>query len=169
MSKENPWFFDERAVAFAMVVLTKHDNVKARRYAGRDMNIHLLCEILKDGKSTEPEKRYFGVQLIPYMDVPSPLERPVFSHLGRDSFEAGLPICAFVIGIRKPEGIFRWVVEPIIEDGKPTLHRDAETDWQPLDEEGVTRLIGQVNAWYDTIQEEAPPKPRGRRTKTKSH
>src|SRR5262249_19195928 len=81
-------------------------------------------------------------------------------HSEWDPHEAGLPICVFVIGVRKPEGVFRWVVEPVIEDGRAVLHRDAATSWQSLDETGAVQLIEQVNAWYDALS--PPPKSRGR-------
>ena len=59
MKKQEPWFIEERGVAFASLVLTKHNDV--RPYAGRDMALDLLVELLKGGKST---RRFFGVQLV---------------------------------------------------------------------------------------------------------
>src|SRR5258706_9575490 len=109
MTKQDPWFFQERAEAFAKLVLTKHDDVRVLPYAGQDKAIGLLVEILKDGKSTF---RFFGAQLVPHLDLPDIQDadqRPL-SHLGRAPLEAALPLCVFVIGVRKPEGIYRWVV-----------------------------------------------------------
>ena len=152
MTKHAPWFFQERAAWFAKVVLTRRPDVVVGTYAGTDMGIDLLVEVLKDGKST---RRFFGVQLVADMDLPNVKDANgrVRSHLGRDSFEAELPVCAFVIGVRKPEGIYRWVVEPAVDNGRPLLRRDAETRWHALDEAGVDRLIDQVDAWYDARKE----------------
>lgn len=164
MTNEDPWFFRERALAFSSLVLTKVPDVKVQ-HVDRDMAIDLLVEVLKDGRSTS---RYFGVQIVPYMDLPNiqDADERVLSHLGRNPFEAGLPLCVFVIGVRKPEGIYRWAVEPVVADGRALLLRDGETDWQPLDEAGAARLIGQVNAWYDALNGGSTPKPRGRHSKT---
>jgi len=73
-----------------------------------------------------------------------------------------------VIGVRKPEGIYRWIVEPVIGDGRALLDRDTEAGWQTLDEEAVARILRQVNAWYDARNGGSTPKERGRHSNTKS-
>jgi hypothetical protein len=148
-------------------VLSKRNDVKVKPYAGHDMAIDLLVEVLKQGK---PSLRFFGVEMVPYLDLPSlqDADERVSSHLGRDPFEASLPLCVFVIGVRKPEGIYRWTVEPVIEDGQALLRRNEERDWQALDERGAARLITQVDAWYDAFNGDSSPKSRARRSNTKS-
>src|ERR1700739_2015840 len=91
MTKQDPWFIEERAFAFASLVLTKQNDVIVRAHAGADMAIDLLVEVLKDGKST---LRFFGVQIVGYIDLPDiqDADKPVLSHLGRDPLEAMLPI-----------------------------------------------------------------------------
>jgi hypothetical protein len=164
MSKREPWFFEERAVSFANLRLTKRNGVEIRSHAGSDMGIDLLVELLKDGKSS---LRFFGVQLVPYLDLPDPrsADERVLSHTGRDPLEATFPVCVFVIGVRKLDGIYRGVVEPAIQEGRALLVRDAEPNWQVLDEDGAVRLIDQVNAWYDALQ--GNPSPRGRERRAK--
>lgn len=149
MSKQEPWFIEERAVAFASLMLTGCKGVVVRAHAGADMAIDLLVEVLKDGKSA---LRFFGVQLIGYLDLPDlqNADERVLAHLPRgSSAEAELPICVFVIGVRKPEGVYHWVVEPIIDNGRPLLRRDGEAPWQVLDEAETARLVRQVSDWYD--------------------
>ncbi len=170
MTKHEPWFIEERAFAFASLVLTKNHDVAVRPYAGHDMAVDLLAEILKDGKST---LRFFGAQLIGYLDLPTTqnADERVLAHLGRDPFEASLPLSAFVIGVRKPEGLYRWVVEPMVDDGRALLQshaltqREEQAEWQPLDDAGTGRLIARVNAYYDALHVGAQPKPRGRNAK----
>lgn len=170
MTKPEPWFIEERAFAFASLVLTKRNAVAVRPYAGRDSAIDLLVEVLKDGKST---MRFFGAQMIGYLDLPTiqDADERVLSHLGRDPIEAGLPLCVFVIGVRKPEGIYRWVMEPVVDDGRAILEphvvrqRDAQQKWQPLDSGEAERLISQVNAYYDALHAGSPAKPNGRNSK----
>jgi hypothetical protein len=167
MTKQEPWFIEERAFAFASLVLTKRNDVAVRPNAGRDIAIDLLVEILKGGKST---MRFFGAQLIADLDLPTiqNADERVLSHLGRDPFEAGLPLCAFVIGVRKPEGLYRWVVEPVVDNGRAVLQthvltqRDVQAKWQTLDDAGAGRLIAQVNAYYDALNTAAPAGELGR-------
>src|SRR5262249_2806070 len=108
MTKQRPWFFKERAEAFASLMLTTGNNATNRpQVNGPDRGTDLLVEILKDGK---PTLRFFGVRLVAVMDLPemkSADERALL-HSEWDPHEAGLPICVFVIGVRKPEGVFRW-------------------------------------------------------------
>jgi hypothetical protein len=167
MTKQDPWFIEERALAFVSLVLTKRNEVRVQPYVGRDMALDLLVEVLKDGK---PTLRFFGVHMVPYMDLPNTqnADERVLSHLGRDPLEASLPLCVFVIGVRKPEAIYRWVVEPVVEAGRALLPRDVEANWQILDEAGAARMIGQVNAWYDALNGASLPKSRGPHSKTKS-
>jgi hypothetical protein len=167
MSKHDAWFIEERAFAFASLVLTKRNDVAVRAEAGRDMAVDLLIEVLKDGK---PSLRFFGVQIVADIDLPDfeDADERVLSHLGSEATEATLPLCVFVIGVRKPEGIYRWIVEPVVDDGRALLRRDVDTTWQPLDESEAARLIGQVNAWYDTLNGGSTPKARARHSKTES-
>jgi hypothetical protein len=170
MTKQDPWFIEERAFAFASLVLTRRNDVALRPYAGRDMAIDLLAEILKDGK---PTMRFFGAQLVGSLDLPTipKADERVLSHLGRDPFEAGLPLCVFVIAVRNPEGLYRWIVEPVLADGRALLQphapgqRDGQAKWQPLDDTGAARLIAQVNAYYDALTAGSPPKPAARHSR----
>jgi hypothetical protein len=167
MTKQVPWFVAERAEWYASLVLTKRHDVKVQPCTGRDKAVDLLVEVLDDGK---PTLRFFGVQIVPYMDLPDIPngDKRVLSNRGRDLFEAALPLCVFVVGVRKPEGLYRWAVEPVVDDGRAVLHRAVEANWQPLDEEGAACLIGQVKAWYDALNGGSTPKRRGRHSKTES-
>ena len=49
MAEHDPWFIEERAIAYVSLVLTKRNEVTVKGYAGRHMAIDLLIEILKDG------------------------------------------------------------------------------------------------------------------------
>jgi hypothetical protein len=167
MTKQDPWFFRERAVAFASLALTRHKDVKVQPSAGADTGMDLLVEILKDGK---PTLRFFGVQLVSCLDLPpvGEADEQLQSHRSGDPSHTALPICAFVIGVRKPEGIYRWIAEPVVTDGRALLHRDSEGSWQALDESGVAHLLRQVNTWADALHEDARPKARGRHAKAES-
>jgi hypothetical protein len=163
VTKQEPWFVEERARWFASLVLTKHNDVKVQPYAGTGKGIDLLVEALESG---QPTLRLFGVQVKAYLDLPDvQKDEQSNSRPGGGSFEVGLPLCVFAIGARKPEGIYRWIVGPVVEDGRALLRRDVEANWQALDEAGAARLIGQVNAWYDALNGGTTPKRRGRHSK----
>jgi hypothetical protein len=174
MSKQDPWFFRERAVAFASLRLTDRANVIVRAQADADMGIDLLVEVLKGRKST---LRFFGVQIVACMDLPDKpdSDERLLSRQSKHPTEASFPICLFVIGVRKPEGIYRWSVEPVIEEGRPVLRRwpvsrrEVNASWHPLDEVGGARLIDQVNAWYDALNGDSAPAGRARHAQTESH
>ncbi len=146
MNKQEPWFFQERAVAFAGLVLTKHHDV--RPYQATDEGVDLLVEIRAEGQS---RRRLFGVQIVAAMDLPDPREADerVLARPGKDPLATAFPLCVFAIGVRKPEGIYRWLVAPVVQIGRALLHPEEEASWQTLDEAGADRLIDQVNAWYD--------------------
>jgi hypothetical protein len=161
MTKQDPWFLEERVFAFASLLLTNRHDAIVRARAGSDMAVDLLVEILKNGAST---LRFLGVQIVEYMDLPTieDADEGVRSRLSEHPLEAKVPVCVFVIGVRKPEGIYRWVVEPVIDGGRAVLRRDTNGTWQPLDEAGAARLLDQVNAWYDALNGGPAPKARGR-------
>jgi hypothetical protein len=170
MTKAEPWFFEMRAEAFVSLMLTKHNDVKVVPDAGplHDAGLDLRVEVLKAGKAIS---RFFYAQLIAYMDLPDmqSVESGVMSHgltLKRNPVEECVPICVFVIGVRTPEGIYRWSIEPVVADGQASLRECREANWQALDEEGADRLIGQVNAWYDARDGNSTPKARVRHSKT---
>lgn len=167
MKPTDPWFYQDRAIAFAGLVLTQHGNVLIKPYAGQDLAVDLLVEILKNRKST---LRFFGVQIIADMDLPTveEAEKRVLAHLDHNASEAALPLGVFAVGIRKPEGIYRWNVEPVVEDGRPLLRPNTRADWKPLDGEAAARLIAQVNLWYDALHEAQDPVPPGRHVRTSS-
>ncbi len=164
MIRQDLWFIEERATAFASLLLTKNKDVVVRAQAGTDMAVDLLVEILKHGRSA---LRFFGVQLVADLDLPDipEVDERVLLHLGRNSSEASLPICLFVIGVRKPEGIYSWVAEPVIDGSQALLRRDEKHDWRSLDDAAVVRLIRQVNDWYDARQGELSPKGQNRHAK----
>jgi hypothetical protein len=167
MSKQDPWFFKERSFAFASLLLTEHNDVIIRPQDGTDLAVDLLAEIRKDGLST---LRFFGVQIIPFRDLPDIQEanERVLARLRGDPLEAAFPIGVFVIGVSKPEGIWRWVVEPVVEEGQARLRRDVNDSLQPLDQAEADRLIAQVNAWYDALNGTPTPKRRHRQVKAES-
>ncbi|MGL4553389.1 MAG: hypothetical protein ACRC33_19655 [Gemmataceae bacterium] len=152
MTDQEPWFYTERAEAFASLALTEVRDVSVRPYAGTDMAIDLRVELLRGGK---PTWQFIAVYLIPYLDQmpPDSADRCVPCSLGRDPVEAQWPVCAFLIEIRKLNGVFRWVREPAVRDGRAELIDGEKDSWHPIDTANITRLIEQAREWYDLRSE----------------
>jgi hypothetical protein len=165
MSQPDPWFYRLRSVACASLALTKSGEARVQSQAGPETEIGLLVELLRKGKST---LRIFAVRIIAGMDLPSveEAESQLPSQLRREAAGAALPLCVFLIGVRQPEGLCRWLVEPVVEDGQASLRRNPEPTWQPLDDAVVNRLLAQVNTWYDALNGPSEAEPRGRTVKS---
>lgn len=144
MTEKDPWFVQERAGAFVYLLLTKRHDVVVTPQAG--MVLDLLAEVRKGKKTT---LRFFGVEIVADIDLPTP-ETATLRMLSQRS-DATLPVSVFAVGVRKPEGIYCWSVEPVIRDGRATLERVDRPAWHALDEAGVDQLIGQVAAWYEAL------------------
>jgi hypothetical protein len=131
--KQDPWFFEQRALAFAKVVLTKHHDV--RPLAGTDWGLDLVFEIPANGGS---RRRLFGVRIVSFMDLPdtSDIDEQARSRRARNPAIIEFPICDLVIGVRKPEGMYRWDIEPVVDEGRALLSLNRDADWQPLDDGG---------------------------------
>lgn len=165
MTKQHPWFVDERAIAFASLLLTKHAEVALRsQVAGQEEGLDLLVEILRDGK---PTLRFFGVQIAASLDMPNPskVDERICFDVDKLYRTGGLPLAIFAIGVRQPEGIYRWLVEPIVEEDDVALQPQLTGPWQSLDDAGVERLIDRVNAWYEALNGGPTAKPSNRRPK----
>lgn len=65
--------------------------------------------------------------------------------------EISLPLCAFVIDVRKNVGYYTWIIEPAIESGNAKLLWNGESGWKNLDEAAVHALVDKVNRWYDLM------------------
>jgi hypothetical protein len=148
MTKQDPWFYEERAFAFASLALTEVKDVAIRTRPGTDLSLDILVELLRKGQST---LRFFGVQLKPYLDLPEPdkVDHDPGLPADWDPLEAAFPVCLFVIGVREPNGIYRWLAEPVIRDGHAELQAGATNSWHRIDKTEITRLIRQVRDWYD--------------------
>lgn len=162
MANNEAWFIEERAGRFASFLLTKNEDVVLRDFTVRFRSdraavIDFLAEVRQGRK---PTMRFFGVQLLGWLSLPSTPspDQELMERLPGERFDVTLPLCLFLIDVRKPEGSYRWVVEPVIQDGRPVLIRSKESEWQALDEPGVERLIRQVNEWYDALQSSVVPK-----------
>lgn len=166
MTTQAPWFLGERALAYVSLVLTKRNEVVLRTNGGSNTPTNLLVEILQDGKET---MRFFGVRMDAVLDLPTNPKavEGLFSHSENRPFDAGIPFAECRIGVRKPEGIYRWLVEPVIEEGRALLRYHEAGNWQTLDDEVAAEMIDRVNAWYDVLNGGSSSKPRGRKTKTR--
>ena len=150
MPVKDPWFVGERAYAFSALLLTSHGELVVQQQRGTDDGIDLLVEVLKNGKRA---MRVFGVQLKGCLSLPSLDETgDSFGSGNLGQAEYDLPVCAFLIDVKKNEGYFCWVVEPIVEDEEPSLERCREPRWKPLNAQALKIIVGRVAEWYDALR-----------------
>ena len=98
------------------------------------------------------------------LDVPevAQAERYVLSH-PKLAKGTSVPFCVFAIGVRGPEGRYRWVAEPVIEEGRAYLDTHPRPQWVDLNEEAAAALVRRVSEWYDALQATLTPNtPSGR-------
>lgn len=167
MTNQSLWFLEERARAFVSLLLTKNPEVALHPHAGREEELDFLVEVRRDDKST---LRFFGVQLVPFLDLPNPstVDEEFSSNRDRQLRDVGLPLAIFVIGVRQPEGIYRWLVEPVVEEGHALLRYSESGAWQSLDEGAIARLIERVSTWYEALNGNSSTKALGRHAKKES-
>jgi len=151
MPKKDPWFVEERAYAFSGLLLTSRNDLFLHQQRGIDKGIDLLVEVLKSGKHA---MRVFGVQLKGCISLPNSKEAiKAFSQIRKkSSVEMNLPLCAFLIDVKKNQGYSRWLVEPVVPMGEPRLMWNNDSEWQTLNEDALNTIVSQVTAWYDALR-----------------
>jgi hypothetical protein len=161
MTEQEPWFVQERAVAFASLILTEQDNVSVRHQDGSEA-MDLLAEVRLYGKST---LRFFGVKLLAAVNL---ADAKAMALPPKAMEGVTLPVCIFVIGAAEPEGVWAWALEPVVEEAGAALRLCVLGDWQPLGRDTAAQVVKRVNAYYDALAGKQPARTRGRASATGS-
>ena len=150
MNEKQPWFVEERATALASLLLTNRKDVVVQPARREDAGFDLLAEVLKNGVSAG---RFFGVQVAGRLELPSveAINRDFRSDGRNGHAEFAIPLCAFLFDVRNNQGVYRWLMEPVLEDGIPKLDRVGDTRWARLDERTVNTIVDQVAGWYEAL------------------
>lgn len=147
MSNPQPWFVEERTEHLALMHLTRRGDLRVMRQ--RDgSGMDLLVTILNGGVFSG---RQFGVVLkarmrghtAPRMDARSiAREQAHFK-------DVPFPVCMLFFSLDTDLSYYRWVVEPRIDDGSPTLDLPGQMLFSTLDTKSLGSIVDRVNAWYD--------------------
>jgi hypothetical protein len=142
-------FLAERAELLAFVYLTRREDVIVNRLASADSGVDFLVTLTLGGV---PTGRMFGVQVKAHEgSVASARELHSPGDLSlRDLADVPLPLCLFVFTMSDDRGYYGWLKEPVVGAPRaPMLRLVDEVSWDELNDAGLARIIGSVNAWYD--------------------
>ena len=142
MRKTEPWFYRERALALASLLLTSRTDV-AVQHADGSTSMDIVAEVLKNA---ERSRRFFGVQVRGVKSLPSNGQ----ARLAKVQ-SATMPVCAFLYEVRKNQGDYRWLAQPTIEAGEPKLIELDHGAWTRLDEAALDKIVVAVVHWYDAL------------------
>jgi hypothetical protein len=153
MDKGQPWFVEERAIALASLLLTSRKDLVVTHVPAKDHEYDLLVELVKDH---HPWARLFAVQVAGVLELPSvqDIEAKLRKVRPKPRQEYSLPLAAFLWDVRRNEGFFTWIVQPVIQNGAPKLDGISKQDWHKLDESAVNKIVEQVNAYYDALMDQ---------------
>lgn len=147
MSNPQPWFVEERAEHLAIMHLTRRDDLRVAHH--RDpLGMDFLVTILKDGVFSG---RQFGVVLnarIGGQKAPRIDSRSIAQE--RERFEdVPFPVCMFFFSLDTDQGYYRWIVQPGVDGGAPTLDLPGQMLLAELNPSSLDCIVERVNAWYD--------------------
>lgn len=147
---KQPWFVGERAMALASLLLTSRQDVAVRQLTGDDTGIDILAEVSKDAGKPG---RCFGVQVVGRLELPDVPSADLGPRPMRRKQLLGftMPLCAFLFDVRSNRGFFRWIIEPVLDEGEPRLARQPSNEWTRLDERVIGDIVDRVVDWYDAL------------------
>jgi hypothetical protein len=144
-------FAEKRARALAMMLLTRHENLRIEEVQegiGLDYIVRFRTED-KEGL------REFGIALraawtAATKEHADQVLHPTLRQL-KHYGPFPQPVCLFFFTMEDDGAWYTWVAEPAIEDGKPVLHSDGEPDCRPLTKSALKEIIERVDCWYDAL------------------
>jgi hypothetical protein len=145
----------ERSEALAGVLLTSRQDVRIRDERKHDSGLEFLVEIYTgDHLST----RLFVVE-VKGTTSSNPNDwmqnvKQLFRGRGSPIY---LPVCVFVVNVRKNKAFYAWVAEPQVEAKGATLRFHETGTFHPLDPAAVSDIIDRVKAWYDVLPNQLMP------------
>lgn len=147
---ENQRLVVERAYNLAVVYLTRNPNLIVTRNDGiKGTDLHV--GILQNGRFAG---RVFGVEVKASVNEAPFTSRGYHklpSHMVsiQDFRDTPFPVCLFFFTMMDDKAYFKWIVEPIVEDGKATLRLHEENMLEALDNAQLDELVSRVEEWYD--------------------
>lgn len=159
MARKKPeWFKDLRLPSLAIMHLTRRPDLRVKQEVQVGGKVLDLMVEIADG--TGPAWKRFGVYL---QGTTAPLtteqanksQGRTLRQFLEDYGEPTLPFCLFDFAVTEGQGFVTWIAEPLVRDGSPTLKYHDRTDFIPLDQAALDRIVDQVNAYFEAIRRRA--------------
>ena len=153
MNEQQPWYVEQRALALALMYLTRRNDLIVRQEHPPDHGIDLIVELVDNDR---PTRRVFGVQLKARTSITADeiATEAFVSKLHSQQWleELPFPVCLFIFSVRDSVGFYKWLTQPVItSDGAPKLRLNVTGEFAKLDTAGLGTIVTEVNQWYDAL------------------
>lgn len=165
MTAEATWAIAMRAESLAKLFLTRSSRdieILTASTLAEMSGFDLLVRILSATTSETPK---FGVEAKGTRQALSGRQAlPQFRKITDKVHNTDLPVCLFLFNVETEKGIYRWLREPIIEDGNNSRLRTNipsypgmkgrhgeggdQAPFEVLDDAGVNYIFDRVVSWY---------------------
>lgn len=145
MSDHDSWYLDERAEQFAILLLTRLDNVRVERRA-EHRNVDLWVTINPD----QHGERIFGVEvkavrkLNAFVNSNGMVKKERAFRIGERVRDYPFPVGLFIVDVISDAARFGWVLKP--ETLAPKFTGQIHTDEATTDV--LRRAVDEVLRWY---------------------
>ena len=134
----------------ALVTLTDRDDTRVER-APVTFGVDFLVS-LREGDT--PTGKYLGIL---YGGSEHSARTPIGKRHLQKAFEKGLesaryaslPVCLFFFTVEGSESYWRWLRQPVIEDGVCALQTTTDSALQPLTRDTWAGILETVRQWYE--------------------
>lgn len=153
MNEQQPWYVEQRAVALALMYLTRRNDLLVRQEQDTDYGIDLIVEMVDHDR---PTRRVFGIQLKARTSITAEeaaTETFVSEPLNQQWLEElPFPVCLFVFSVKDSVGFYKWLTQPVLtSDGAPKLRLNVAGEFKKLDTQMLGAIVIEVNQWYDAL------------------
>lgn len=150
---EKPWYLVERAEGLAVIYLTEDSRVEVSRSRDVLSGLDIVATLRENGR---PGARLFGVEVKaarthePGRDNPKPRTWSVPSSHTSFFRDIPFPVCLFYFTVDDDQGLWGWIQKPITNvDAGPRLVFNERVPLSLLTAPDVTRIVSEVDRWYD--------------------
>jgi hypothetical protein len=148
MSAPQPWYVGLRARSYAVLWLTRRDDLRVVYQSSAASGVDMLVTVLRDGHFSG---RQFGVVLAARRtgSAAPRLDGKTIAHEREAYADATFPVCMLAFSANSEDGWFRWIVEPAVCAGEAGLEIASRISFESTTDELLDRVVEEVNHWYD--------------------
>ena len=140
---------EDRSIAHAALWLLERDDLRTPDQYAPYFGIHLAIVIGRGGRF---RGRYFGGVVKACRSrnsAPKPLTPRAIAAERERFTDATFPVCMLAFSATSSAGWFRWIVEPVLEDGSASLRLSSSPRFRRATDELRDQLIDDVNRWFE--------------------